>query len=116
MKIKLILSTNILILLHAQTCLQEEVIRSRKKKKKARRVKQRDLDEDEFEEQVQEELAFIPRPRLTDLIPCKMVTGVIAMVMAVPGCVVAAREELRERMKPKKEEGSDEEEEGRCLM
>ena len=93
------------------------MIRSRKKKRKTRRTKHRDADDDdEFEELVQEELATVPRPRLTDLIPCKMVKGSVAMVMAVPACALAARERLRERMRPKLEESDEEEEEGEWLF
>ena len=89
------------------------MIRSRKKKRKTRRTKHRDADDDdEFEELVQEELATVPRPHITDLIPCKLARGSVAMVMAVPGCAVAARERLRERMRPKREESDGEEEEG----
>lgn len=58
---------------------------SRKKKdKRGKKAKLAEKEAEAIDEALQEHLNTLHRPRLTDLIPCKIVTGVVSFILAIP--------------------------------
>ncbi|CAH1788926.1 unnamed protein product [Owenia fusiformis] len=87
----------------------EEVFRSMKRKAKKTKRKQRIQEEenDEIEDILQEELSAVPRPKLIDLLPLKLVRLVVGAVIGIPGAILEAKaryEEYKEEKRRQKEE------------
>ena len=59
----------------------------------------------------QEHLDTLPRPRLTDLVPCRLVLGLVSLVTSVPTWPARIKEWQQERRMKQQEETSEEESE-----
>ena len=67
---------------------KEELFRSKKKLSKGKK-KSKQQNEDLFEEELKDFLEAIPRPKLINLLPCKIVKSVVWTVRSVPGWLAA---------------------------
>ena len=81
------------------------------KKKKERKSRRNKQNEEQIEEEIQEQLDTIPRPRLLDLLPIKLVLSLAWAVRSMPEwgqCLVEiVREKWRERNRKEEEEDED---------
>ena len=86
----------------------------RKKEKKGKKAKLIEEQQAQYDALVEEELASIPRPTWLDLIPCRIVLAVVALVKGIVSFTVnfpSLIREMQEERKRRQEEAQREEQE-----
>lgn len=83
------------------------MIDSKKKKERKKKTKTSEEAED-----LQEEMASLPRPSILNLWPFRLPGFLFWCVRSVPKMVAMVREEIAERRRQKQEEEEEEEEDG----
>lgn len=100
--------------------LQEEVFRARKKRERKGKKGKQGVEGD-GEEELEEQLACIPRPKVTDLLPVQLTAGIWRLLLALPSQLASLPQRWQQYKatcsRDKQDElSSDEEREGEPLI